>query len=53
MSGGEIPDNKCRSSTLVGLSNPVIAPHALFSFGSSMSACEDFVHTGSAYSAIE
>ena len=31
----------------------MIALHALFSFGSSMSACEDLAHTGAEYSAIE
>ena len=30
----------------------MIASHALFSFGSSMSACEDIAHTGARYSAV-
>ena len=31
----------------------MITHHSLFSFGSSMSVCEDLAHTGTAYSAIE
>ena len=50
---GTIPANKYQSSTYIDLSHPVIAGHALFSFGSSMCVCEDLVHTGATYSAIE
>ena len=31
----------------------MIARHALCSFGSSMSVCEDIAHTGATYSVIE
>ena len=31
----------------------MIARYAVFSYGSSMSACKDLAHTGAAYSAIE
>ena len=31
----------------------MIARHALFSFGYSISVCEDLAHTGATYSAIE
>ena len=31
----------------------MIARHALFSYGSSMSACEHITHTGATYYAIE
>ena len=36
MLGGAIPDNKYKSSTLVGLRHPVIARHALLSSESSL-----------------
>ena len=41
MSGGAIAANKYKSSTYVGLRHSVIAHHALFSYESSMSACEN------------
>ena len=41
------------NSTYVGLSHSVIAQHALFSSGSTMSACVELDHNGAAYSAIE
>ena len=53
MSVGAFPANKYKSSTYVGFRHPVIARHALFSFGSNMSVYVDLVHTGAIYSAIE
>ena len=53
MSGGEIPENRHSSSTLVGLKHPVIDLHASFSSGSSFEACGDLAQTGHAYSAVE
>ena len=52
VSGGAIPANKYKSSTYIGLRYPVIARHALFSYGFNMSAYVDLAHTGAAYSAI-
>ena len=40
MFGGTIPANKYKSSTKIGFVHPVIARHALVSFGSNMCACE-------------
>ena len=50
---GAIPANKYKSSTYVGLRHPLIAWHALFSYGSNMAAYVDLANTGEAYSAIE
>ena len=46
MTGGATPDNKCNSSTLVGLRHPVIARHALLSSESSLYACADLAVEG-------
>ena len=48
-----ISDNKYNSSTLVGLRHRVIARHALLSSESSLCACADLAHTGTAYSATD
>ena len=51
--GGAIPHNKYRSSTLVGLRHPEMAPQAAFRTGSIFEACDDLLQTGDAYSAEE
>ena len=52
MLGGAFLD-KYTSSTLVGLRHPVIARYALLSSESSLKACVDLTHTGTAYAATE
>ena len=52
VSGGVVLVNKYKYSTFVGVRHPVIARHALFSFGSNISAYVDACHTGAAYYVI-
>ena len=51
--GGGTISHKCRSSTIVGLSHPEMAPQAAFRTGSIFEACDDLLQTGDAYSAEE
>ena len=53
MSGGAITAKIYKSSIYVGLRDHVIARHALFSYGSNMSAYVDLPHPEATYSAIE
>ena len=53
ISGGAIPHNKHRSSTLVGIRHPEMALQAAFRTGSIFEACDDLLQTGDAYSANE
>ena len=45
--------NKYRSSTIVGLRHPEMAPQAAFKTGSIFEACDDLLQTGDAYSEDE